>query len=98
MTVSAVDVLTDQRGVRAGLYLKAFAKHLSAFSNLRKKRCQFHFALAGQIRGPLADCIEFVAKQFRCSVCKARIIRFTNSGKRKIKGHCDDLKPKPEAE
>ena len=48
--VNAVNVLTDQRGVRVGLFLKPFAKHLSAFSNMRKKWCQFHFALASQIR------------------------------------------------
>ena len=79
-----------------GLFLETLADHLSAFPNLSEKWRQFHFALAGQIRGPLANCFELFAKQLRCGVRRSRVIRFTNSGKRMIEGHCNELNPYPE--
>ena len=81
-----------------GLFLKIIAEQLSAFPNLSEKWRQFHFALAGQIRGPLANCFELFAKQLRCGLHRSRVIRFTNSGKRKIEEHCDDMNPYPETE
>ena len=86
MTVSALDVLTHRWCVRIGLFLKTITEHLSAFSNLSEKWRQFHFALTGQIRSPLANCFELFAKQLRCGVRRSRVIHFTNSGKRKKKG------------
>ena len=79
-----------------GLFLETLAEHLSAFPNLSKKWRQFHFTLAGQIRGPLANCFELYAEQLRCGVRRSRVIRFTNSGKPKIEGHCNELNPYPE--
>ena len=80
MTVSALDVLTDRSGARMGRFLETLTKHLSAFPNLSEKWRQFHFTLAGQIRGPLANCCELYAKQLRSGVRSSRVIRFTNSG------------------
>ena len=71
---------------------------LPAFPNLSEKWRQFHFALVGQIRGPLANCFELFAKQLRCGLHKSRVILFTNSGKRKTEAHCDDVNPYPETE
>ena len=78
-----------------GLFLKTLAGRLSAFSNLSEKWRQFHFVLTRQIRSPLA---ELFAKQLRGGVRKSRVIRFTNSGKRKIEGHRNELGPDPETE
>ena len=65
-----------------GLFLKNLAEHVSAFPNLSEKWRQFHFALVGQIRGPLANCFQLFAKQLRCGLHKSRVILFTNSGSR----------------
>ena len=81
-----------------GLFPETLAEHLSAFPNLSEKWRQFHFALAGQIRGPLANCFELYAEQLRCVVRRSRVIRFTNSGQRKVEGHCNELNPDPETE
>ena len=67
-----------------GLFLKTFAEHVSAFWYWGEKWRQFHFTLAGQLHGPLANCIELGGKQLRCCADRAWIFRFTNSGKRKI--------------
>ena len=81
-----------------GLFLKTLAEHLYAFPNLSEKWRQFHFALASQIRGPLTNYFELFAKQLRCGLQRSKVIRLTNSGKRKIEEHCDDLNPCPETE
>ena len=80
------------------ILFQTFDKHLSAFSNLCELWRQFHFTLAGQIRGPLANCLELGTKQLRNCAGKAWIIRFTVSGKREIEWPCDELGPEPQAE
>ena len=79
-------------------FFEAFAEHTSARTNLREKWSQFTFAFIGQIRGPLANFIELGVIQLCCGANRARVIRFSNPGKREMEKPSSEYSPKPSTE
>ena len=83
VSVDVMDVLTDRSTVRITFFLNTFTE-LFVCMNLYEKWLQFPRALVGQTRGPVANFIELGVIQLTCCANRARIIRFTNPGKRKM--------------